>query len=1646
MISVSALAFPASPADSGRRVFIWPRKASWLAALCAVWLFTIPGHSQESLQAMHDHLRPAVSSGQAALAGPVPATQRMQLSIVLPLRNQVELTDLLGQLYNPSSPNYHHFLTVEQFTKQFSPTAEDYQTVVDFAKANGFTVTGRYANRLIVPINGSVAQIEKAFNLRMNNYRHPTENRTFYSPDREPSLNLSVPVAHIAGLNNFSMPRPAVIKASRENAPANLGAAGSGPGGSSYLASDMRAAYYGGAALTGSGQAVGLLEFDGYYISDVNQTFSSVGQSYSVPINNVLLDGATGAPVSGVDAEETLDIVQAIGMAPGLSQVRVYIGSSDVDILNAMATENVAKQLSISWLWSPDDPTTDDVFFQEFAAQGQSVFAAAGDWGSYPSSTEPYYYPAEDAYVTAVGGTILTLNGVGGPWTSEVAWADTGGGVSPDGIPIPSWQAGVANASNDGSITLRNVPDVAAEADTDNYLCSIPYGCIGSFGGTSFAAPRWAGFMALVNQQAVEAKMPTAGFIDPAIYAIGAGSSYSSDLHDIVVGDTCVAGTPCYSAVTGYDLVTGWGSPNGQNLIDALAGPAAPGFTLVPSPSVLSINQGAFSTTTITVYDLGGFTDSVNLAISNLPSGVTASFSANPTAGTSVLTLTASPTATLGAAYLTITGSSGTSLATATLSLTVIPPPSFTLSANPSVLSIRQGVSGTTTVTVADHNGFTGPVLLVASNLPNGVTAQWGTNPTSGTDVLTLTASATAAIGTVSVTIVGSAAGVQPATTTLTLTVTPFTLSDSPVGLILAQGAYRTSTVTVNHTSGFTGSVSFAISNLPSGVTAMWGTNPTSGTSVLTLTASATAALGVATLNITGSSAGVQSATTTLRLLVTADVTATNGWIWMGGDSIVPTTGNEGNPGVFGTLGVPDPGNVPGGRYLASRWIDSSGNLWLFGGYGIDGNGDQGFANDLWEFNPSTNEWVWMGGSSTIPNTNGNDGGNPGVYGALGVPAAGNVPGGREGSASWTDSRGNFWLFGGYGIDANGDANFANDLWEFNPSTREWAWMGGSTSGYQYGEYGTLGVAAAGNLPGSRWLASNWTDGNGNFWLFGGQGYNAAGFAVPNDLWEFNPSTNEWTWMGGSQTANTPPGVYGTLGTPAPGNVPGGRWLASNWTDKSGNLWLFAGLGYDSNDTQGYLNDLWVFYPSTKQWEWMGGSSTIPPPTTQTAPGNPGVYGTLGVPAAGNIPGGRYQATTWTDRSGGNLWLFSGPGYDANDTWGGLNDLWEFSPSLNQWAWMGGSSTVPCSYCSFAGVYGTLGVPAAGNIPGSRDSGSSWTDGSGNLWLFGGLGSDANNNNGGLLNDLWKYQFVTPGFTLSDFPSSLSIARGASGTSAVTVTYVGGFTGGVTLSASGLPSGVTASFGTNPTTGTSVLTLTVGSNAATGNATVTIIGTSGSLTVTTSVALIVSPPPSFTLAASPASLTVTQGASGKSTIAVTGLNGFAGKVTLGTSGLPAGVTASFATNPATGTSVLTLAATNTAATGTYNVTINGNSGSLTATTTIALTVNGFACHIVYTIETQWPGGFEAAININNTGVKAITSWTLTWSFANGQKITKIWNGNEKQSGVNVTVTNMSYNGSIPAGGSYTGLGFNGSWNNTKNAVPTSFAVNGTTCK
>jgi subtilase family serine protease len=491
--------------------------------------------------------------------------QRMSLAISLPLRNEADLDDLLEQIYDPQSPSYRHYLGVAEFAQRFGPTQDDHDAVVRYAGANGLTVSGAAANRMVVDVEGPVVNIETAFHVSMGVYRHPTENRTFYAPDREPTLDLQVAVLHVSGLDNFTLPHAKNIKIS--HAPGEFGkATGSGPHGQ-FIGSDMRAAYYGSGPLTGAGQSVGLFEYAGYELSDVQRYFQNLSQPLNVPVVGVSLNGVSlnCPPTTCDDSEQALDIEMAISMAPGLSQVLVYVGSSDVSIFNRMATDNIAKQLSCSWGWSDDESSLDPIF-KELAAQGQSVFVATGDQGS--STPAGTVWPADDPYITAVGGTDLTTNGPGGPWQSETGWSGSAGMPSKNGIPIPRYQQipGVINSSNDGSTTLRNIPDVAAEANTNQYSC-YDGSCNGGNGGTSYAAPQWAGFTAMANQQAVEKGGATLGFLNRTIYKIGVGASYDSDFHDITSGSNGK-----YSAVIGYDLVTGWGSLDGPSLIDALTG------------------------------------------------------------------------------------------------------------------------------------------------------------------------------------------------------------------------------------------------------------------------------------------------------------------------------------------------------------------------------------------------------------------------------------------------------------------------------------------------------------------------------------------------------------------------------------------------------------------------------------------------------------------------------------------------------------------------------------------------------------------------------------------------------------------------------------------------------------------------------------------------------------------------------------------------------------------------------------------------------------------------------------------------------------------------------------------------------------------
>lgn len=392
-----------------------------------------------------------------------------------------------------------------------------------------------------------------------------------------------------------------------------------------------------------------------------------------------------------------------------------------------------------------------------------------------------------------------------------------------------------------------------------------------------------------------------------------------------------------------------------------------------------------------------------------------------------------------------------------------------------------------------------------------------------------------------------------------------------------------------------------------------------------------------------------------------------------------------------------------------------------------------------------SNEWTWMGGSdvSSIGNTSNqagvystSTGVQVGVYGTKGQGATTNIPGARLGATSWTDSSGNFWLFGGGGFDANGADGLLNDLWEFSPTARTWTWVSGSSTsnanGGQSGVYGTQGTGAASNVPGGRFYALSWRDGQGNFWIFGGTGYDAnGGYGALNDLWEFSPSANIWTWVSGANTLNSMGvliGVYGTMGTPSATNVPGGRSRAVSWIDNNNNLWLFGGLGYDSTGARGALNDLWEFNSVSKNWIWVDGSST----TGNSGLGQPGVYGTKGTASASNIPGGRVHAVAWVDPSG-NFWLFGGHGSDSTGSQDQMNDLWKFTPTAKTWTWVSGTNIEVTG-----GVYGTMGTASPNNFPGPRETSVSWTDNSGNLWLFGGDGFDANSQSG-FLNDLWKF-------------------------------------------------------------------------------------------------------------------------------------------------------------------------------------------------------------------------------------------------------------------------------------------------------------------
>jgi hypothetical protein len=582
--------------------------------ITASLLFLVPSAPAAPWQTLSGHVPAAVAQLQPT--GRLPATNRLHLAVALAPRNRDGLLKLLQDQQDPQSPSYHQYLSLEEFTSRFGPTEQDYQKARDFARANGLKVSGTYSNRIILDMEGAVPDVEKALHVTMRTYQHPKEKREFYAPDTEPSLNLEVPLLNITGLDNYHRPHRTSHRKPVQPMP-NGGRANAftGPGGT-IAPADLRNAYVPGTTLTGAGQSVGLVEFGGFFDGDYTFYDGSGGyydsdlvayeNEFGLPhisVTTVPVDGGFVTAQGENSSECPLDIEMVMAMAPGAS---IYVFESRGyanDTLSTMVSYTFIKQFSTSWTLGGGFQAVGssnpggDVLLMEMAAQGQSFFSASGDSDAfeYTSGNLPYW-PEESPYATAVGGTVLTMNGSGASYASETVWnpnpasagqKGSGGGLSPN-YAIPYWQQGVSLTANHGSTAQRNIPDVAMVASG----LDIRYnnGLESGDSGTSAAAPLWAGFMALVNQQAASLGNPSAGFINPAIYAIGQGignTPYASAFHDITTGNNFWGFSPNnYPAVAGYDLCTGWGTP-AIGLINALAGGAAAPY----HPVVLNTND-----------------------------------------------------------------------------------------------------------------------------------------------------------------------------------------------------------------------------------------------------------------------------------------------------------------------------------------------------------------------------------------------------------------------------------------------------------------------------------------------------------------------------------------------------------------------------------------------------------------------------------------------------------------------------------------------------------------------------------------------------------------------------------------------------------------------------------------------------------------------------------------------------------------------------------------------------------------------------------------------------------------------------------------------------------------------------------------------
>ncbi len=557
-------------------------------------------------------------TSQSQVVAQTPTDQQISLAIGLNLRNQAGLAAYLQQIYTPHSPIYHNYLNTQTFDALYAPLPSSEATLAAYLRSQGFTVTGTYANHLVVDARGSVAQVEQTFQVQLNNYAAPNGLR-FYANANAPSLpaTISPLVASVAGLDD-AVQYSRIPLANGSAKPSFAASAGSSnitcpqPGAAavptSYTPPQIATAYnlnqlYAGGDL-GEGQTVGLLELDGYSSNDIALYASCFGGN-NVPLQTIPIDGYNEA--AGPNAIEVeLDMETVLGLAPRLAALRVYEAANNLAAYNDAWARIIADRVpvvSTSWVFCEggagvaSELQQENIFFETAAVQGQTVLSASGDLGANGcynpqngSGANPAVDdPASQPFVTGVGGTRLLIN-PDDSYQSEQVWNDraisdgaSGGGVS-QVWRMPAWQQGpgVANAYTTG---YREVPDVSLNADPQtgyDVYCSAG-GCANRgwqvVGGTSAAAPAWAAMVALANEAAAKANGYTLGFLNPSLYAIShgtAGTSYASAFHDVVpvpdgTNDNDYVGSGgTYPDTTSYDLATGLGSYNAANLVQSL--------------------------------------------------------------------------------------------------------------------------------------------------------------------------------------------------------------------------------------------------------------------------------------------------------------------------------------------------------------------------------------------------------------------------------------------------------------------------------------------------------------------------------------------------------------------------------------------------------------------------------------------------------------------------------------------------------------------------------------------------------------------------------------------------------------------------------------------------------------------------------------------------------------------------------------------------------------------------------------------------------------------------------------------------------------------------------------------------------------------